>query len=272
MRGNEELSHAQATKACCAELYSHEGVRVLLGEALHPGGLALTARLAELLELKREDRVLDVAAGVGATACYLGRIVQCRVEGLDLSTANLQRARQSSEEAGLDGPVHFLAGDAEALPYRDYVFDAVVSECAFSTFPGKVCAAKEIFRVLRPGGHVGLADVTVEPGALSDELRGILSRAACLADAGTVDGYQKSFFEAGFKGFRVEDHSQALVTLLGKVRARLQLGRLASRAGVVSVGRLDLDAVERVVDQVEDMVRNGRVGYVLLVTKRPNET
>ena len=262
----------QATKACCAQLYSHDGVRLLLGETLHPGGLALTARLAELLELRREDCVLDVAAGHGASARYLTGALQCRVETLDLSTANLQRARQSSEEAGLDGTVRFLAGDAEALPYRDRVFDAVLCECAFSTFPGKALAAREIFRVLRPGGRVGLADVTVEPEALPDELRGILLRAACLADAGTVDGYQRFFLEAGFEGFRVEDHSQALVMLLGEVRARLQLGRLASLAGLLPVGRFDLDAVERVVDQVEGMVRSGRVGYILLVAKRPNET
>lgn len=270
MRGNDELSYAQATKACCAELYSHEGIRLLLGETLHPGGLALTARLAELLELKREDRVLDVAAGLGATARYLTRIVQCQVEGLDLSTANLQRARQSSQEAGLDGTVRFLAGDAEALPYRDRVFDAVLSECAFSTF-SKVLAAKEIFRVLRPGGRVGLADVTVEPEALSDELRGILLRAACLADAETAEGYQRFFVQAGFEGFRVEDHSQILFRLLGKVRVRLQLGLLASLAGVLPVGRFDLDAVERGVDQVENLVRDGKVGYVLLVAKRPDE-
>jgi len=203
VREDEQLSHAQATKVCCAELYSHEGIRFLLGETLHPGGLALTARLAELLELKREDRVLDVAAGLGATARYLTRIVQCQVEGLDLSKANLHRARQSPEP-GLDGTVRFVAGDAEALPYRDRVFDAVLSECAFSTFPGKTLAAREIFRVLRPGGRVGLADVTVEPEALSDELRGILLRAVCLGDAGTAEGYRRFFFEAGLEGFRVE--------------------------------------------------------------------
>jgi len=213
-----------------------------------------------------------VAAGHGTSARYLTKTVQCQVEALDLTTANLQRARRSSEEAGLDGTVRFLAGDAEALPYRDCVFDAVLSECAFSTFPGKTLAAKEIFRVLRPGGRVGLADVTIELGTLPDELRSILLRAACLADAGTADGYQRFFLQAGFEGFCVEDHSRTLLTLLEGVRARLQLGRLASWAGVLPVGRLDLDAVERVVDQVEDMVRNGRVGYVLLVAKRPNET
>lgn len=86
MRGTEQRSDMQAQKACCAELYSHEGIRLLLGEAFHPGGLALTARVAQLLQLGPEDRVLDVAAGLGASARYLARTIGCRVEALDLST------------------------------------------------------------------------------------------------------------------------------------------------------------------------------------------
>lgn len=270
MRGGEEAADARASKACCAELYSHEGIRLLLGETFRPGGLALTARLAELIGLRREDHVLDVAAGLGASALYLARGVGCQVEGVDLSLRNLSRARRSSEEAGLDGTVRFLAGDAEALPYRDRVFDAVLSECAFSTFPDKARAARELVRTLRPGGRLGLGDVTVEPEALPEELRSVLLRAACLGDARTVEGYRGCLLEAGFEGFRVEEHPEALSTLLGQVRARLQLGRLASLVGLSPIGGLDLDAAERIVDQIARLVWDGKVGYVLLVAERPD--
>lgn len=268
MSGSDPTPRAEALKACCAELYSREGIRLLLGEALHPGGLALTARVAALLELRRQDRVLDVAAGPGATARYLARTIGCRVDALDLSATNLARARQGSEKAGRDGAVRFLAGDAEALPYRDRVFDAVLSECAFSTFPDKAQAAREIFRVLRSGGRLGLADVTLGPEALPDELRGILLRAACLADARTVEGYRRCLLEAGFDGFRIEEHPEALATLLGQVRARLRLAQLASLTGLLPVGDLDLDAVDRIVDKIDGLVQDGRAGYVLLVAER----
>ncbi len=271
MRESDQPSRAEALKACCAQLYSREGIGLLLGESLHPGGLALTARVAELLQLRSGDRMLDVGAGLGATALYLARTLGCRVAALDLSTTNLVGACQSSNMAGLDGAVRFLVGDAEALPFRDRVFDAVLSECAFSTFPDKAQGAREIFRVLRPGGHLGLTDVTVESEALPDELRGILLRAACLADARTLEGYRNVFLQTGFDGFRIEEHSEALATLLGQVRARLKLVRLASLARLLPVGSLDLDAAERIVDQIDGLVRAGRAGYVVLIAERPDE-
>jgi ubiquinone/menaquinone biosynthesis C-methylase UbiE len=227
--------------------------------------------VAELLELRGEDRVLDVAAGLGASARHLARTIGCRVEGLDLSATNLSRARRGSVEAGLDGTIRLVAGDAEALPFRDRVFDAVLSECAFSTFPDKAQAAREIFRVLRPGGRLGLSDVTVESGALPDELQGILLQAACLADARTQEDYRGMFQGAGFDTFFIEEHSQALSNLLEQVRTRLGLARPASLAGLLPVGFRDLDAVDHIVDQIDGLVRKGSVGYIVLVARRPDE-
>jgi len=270
VRGREETARTQAVHRCCTELYSHDGIRFLLGETFHPGGLELTARVAERLGLGRQTRVLDVAAGLGASARHLARAIGCRVEGLDLSVANLGRARRSSEEAGLDGIVHFVAGDAEALPFRDQSFDAVVSECAFSTFPDKARAACEIFRVLRPGGRLGLSDVTVEPGALPDDLQTILLQAACLADARTGEDYHDIFRGAGFDEFTIEEHPQALFTLLAQIRSRLALARSVSLAGQLPVDCRDLDAVDRIVDQIHRLIEERRVGYVVLIAKRPN--
>jgi hypothetical protein len=268
MIGDDQALSGQALKGCCAELYSSEGIRLLLGDSLRPGGLALTARVAALVGLTRAERVLDVAAGLGTTALYLGKTIGCRVEALDLSITSLGRAR--AKLAGQDGAVRFLVGDAEALPYRDRAFDAVFSECAFSTFPNKARAAREIFRVLRPGGRLGFTDMAVEPGALPAGLHGVLLRVACLADARTVEGYQSVLREAGFDGFRVEEHPEALVTLLAQVRARLELVRLVSPAGLLPApGReLDLDAVGGILDQLDTLVREGRVGYVSLVAER----
>ncbi|MBI3780307.1 MAG: methyltransferase domain-containing protein [candidate division NC10 bacterium] len=271
MMGSEAPSQAQTIKACCADLYSRDVTRLLLGEALHPGGLALTRRLAELLGLGKEDLVLDVAAGLGASALHLAQTVGCRVEGLDLSEANLVHARRSAEEAGLDGVVRFQAGDAETLPYQDGVFDAVFSECAFCTFPDKERAAREIFRVLRPGGRLGLADVTVEQEALPDELRGIVLRAACLADAETAETYRSLFLQAGFGRFLMEEHPEALSTLVAEIRTRLRIGRFASKAGLLPFDDIDLDVAERIMAQIEALVEDGKVGYVVLIAERANE-
>lgn len=258
-------------KACCCDLYSRDITRLVLGETLHPGGLALTTRMAELLELAKADLVLDVAAGLGASALHLAKTVGCRVEGLDLSEANLLRARRNAEEAGLAATVRFVAGDAEALPYADWVFDSVLSECAFCTFPDKARAAREIFRVLRLGGRLGLADVTIEPETLPDELRGTFLRAACLADARTAESYRSFFLNVGFDRFLSEQHPEALSTLLGQIWARLRLGGLASQAGLFSFDDFNLGAAERILTQIEGLIENGKVGYVVLIAERPDE-
>ena len=271
MSAEETRPDPQAVKACCADLYSRDGIRLILGETLHPGNLALTARLAKLLGLTNRARVLDVGAGPGASAHYLARTLGCRVAGLDLSHANLARAVRRVSEWGVAGAVALSVGDAAALPYREGVFDAVVAECAFSTFPEKERVARELFRVLAPGGRLGLADVTIQPGALPGEWSGMLMQAACLADARPVEGYQGILAEAGFKRFSSEAHREALSSLLGMVRRHLLLGHLAGWARQPPFPGLDLGMAESIVEGAARLVRNGALGYVLLIAQRPHE-
>ena len=58
-------------KLCCATFYQSDAIRMLLGNVFHPGGLALTEHLGQVIKLDAGDRVLDVASGQGASAIYL---------------------------------------------------------------------------------------------------------------------------------------------------------------------------------------------------------
>ncbi|MGH3681021.1 MAG: class I SAM-dependent methyltransferase, partial [Natronosporangium sp.] len=161
---------AEQIKSCCATAYSSDLVAMLLGPAYHPGGLALTRRLAGQLDLRPGQRVLDVASGRGATARLLTTEYGVDVTGIDLSPANVDHATGAATD--LPG-VRFQVGDAERLPVPTAAVDAVVCECAFCTFPDKPTAAAELARVLRPGGRVGISDVVAEPGRLPPELTGL---------------------------------------------------------------------------------------------------
>jgi len=66
-----EASGATAIKQCCANLYESEFAKLLLGDSFHPGGLKLSERLGQLLELGEHSRVLDVASGRGNSALFL---------------------------------------------------------------------------------------------------------------------------------------------------------------------------------------------------------
>ena len=179
---------AEEVKSCCATAYESDWARLLLGDSLHPGGMALTERLGELLGLGPGKRVLDVAAGKGASAIFLARRFGCEVVGVDYSARNAAEAARAAESAGVVGLVSFRQGDAERLPFEDGEFDAVVCECAYCTFPDKAAAAREFHRVLRPGGSVGLSDLT-RSGSIGPELQTLLAWVACLGDARPVKGY-----------------------------------------------------------------------------------
>ena len=69
-----QATSATEIKTCCASLYESDWTRLLLGDSFHPGGLNLTERLGELLDLGPGQRVLDVAAGVGTSAIFLARL------------------------------------------------------------------------------------------------------------------------------------------------------------------------------------------------------
>src|SRR5689334_16551302 len=163
-----ERHDAGEIKQCCARLYESEIVTRLLGESFHPGGAALTERLGQLLSLTPESRVLDAASGRGTSAILIAQRFGCAVIGVDLSAQNVDLANAEAHRLGLAGRVSFRVGDAERLPLDDETVDAVICECAFCTFPDKRAAALEFARVLKPGGRVGLSDITRAPGPPSE--------------------------------------------------------------------------------------------------------
>lgn len=252
-------------KSCCAAAYSSDLVAMLLGEAYHPGGLALTRRLAGHLALRPGQEVLDVASGPGATARLLATEHRVRVTGVDLSKSNVGSATRQA--AGVDG-IRFQVGDAERLPLPEASVDAVVCECAFCTFPDKPTAAAELARVLRPGGRLGITDVTVEPDRLPGSLTGLAARVACIADARPASAYTTLLGEAGLRVTVTERHDEAMARMIDQIEARLRLLTLTRRDQVTSLG-LDPGQASEVLAAAREAVAGGVIGYCLLVAAKP---
>ena len=114
-------------------------------------------QLCEAVDIRGGERVLDVAAGNGnATLAAAHRFA--RVTSTDYVPALLERGRLRAEAEGLD--VTFHVADAEALPYADDSFDAVLSTFGVMFAPDHTRAARQMLRVCRPGGRIGLASWT----------------------------------------------------------------------------------------------------------------
>ncbi len=242
--------------ACCAAFYEQDWVRALLGDAFHPGGEALSRRLLEDLELATGDRVLDLACGTGTTALLAHDLYDVRVTGLDASTSNLDRARVRARSR----PVTFVGGYAHALPFDDDAFDAVLCECAVSTFADKPAVAREVRRVLAPGGRLGITDMAVYD-ALPEDLAAFGQGWACVDDALTLEGYRALFASAGLAVLRVEDESAALHDMVLQLKKRLLVAGLGQAQGIEQGMGIDLPTLRGMLDRAKTLVNDGTVRY-----------
>jgi ubiquinone/menaquinone biosynthesis C-methylase UbiE len=114
-------------------------------------------QLCETLDLRAGQRVLDIAAGNGNVSLAAARR-WCEVTSTDFVPALLARGQARAAAEGFN--IAFQEADAEALPFADASFDAVVSTYGVMFTPDQEKAATEILRVCRPGGKVGLANWT----------------------------------------------------------------------------------------------------------------
>lgn len=259
---------ASEIKSCCAAVYGSDAARILLGDSFHPGGTGMTDRLADRLGIGPRTRVLDIAAGVGTSAIHLASRRGCYVVATDLSESNLAEGERRAGVAGVSDLVDFRRADAEDLDVGAAAFDAVVCECAFCTFPDKAAAARSMARALRPGGRVGISDLTTR-GALPDEMHSLLAWVACIADALPVDGYRDALASGGLHVDGVEVCDEALHEMVESIRARIAGARLLVATGQLSLPGVDLEEARVLARAAKKTVEEGALGYVLITASNP---
>jgi SAM-dependent methyltransferase len=124
--------------------------------------------------LEPGERVLDVGSGAGTDSLVAALMVgpQGAVRGIDMTPEMLAKARAGAAELGLEN-VSYVEGEAESLPFADGSFDVVVSNGVIDLVPDKDAVFAEIHRVLRPGGRIQIADVTIQRPASEEGRRNI---------------------------------------------------------------------------------------------------
>ena len=257
-----------AAKICCADLYSSELARLILGDSLHPGGLRATNRLGRVMGLRPGWRVLDLACGMGSSAAAVSRVFHCHVTGLELGADAVATSRRRTLEQPVPADVSFVRGDAESPPFRSAAFDAVIIECATSLFINKPEAIQEVSRLLRPGGVLGLSDVTVEPGSLPPELDSAVGMMLCLTDALPSDGYQSLLENGGFTMMGREDVSDEISALLSELRSKLVLWQTFAGPAAGFTDDLAASAPD-LIDRIGNLVQRGQIGYWLYAARKP---
>jgi arsenite methyltransferase len=214
--------------ACCADTQTDFGSG--LYDALELAELPGPAVLASLgcgnpiavAELRPGETVLDLGSGGGIDVLLSARRVGLggSAIGLDMTDEMLELARRNAAEAGASN-VTFVKGTIEAIPLRDASVDVVISNCVINLAADKVAVFREIARVLRPGGRVGVTDIVAANELTLAERAARGGFAECVAGALSFDEYETGLRAAGLESVEVQTtHRVADGMFAAIVRAR----------------------------------------------------
>lgn len=166
----------------------------------------------DFASIKKGDHVLDLGSGAG-NDCFVARAIvgeEGMVTGLDMTDQMIRKARENCEKLGFRN-VEFVNGDIEEMPFGEKRFDVVISNCVLNLVPDKTKAFREIFRVLKPGGHFCVSDVVIK-GALSEKMKKDAEMyAGCVSGASEMNEYLKNIENSGFINLKI--HKQKEIKL-----------------------------------------------------------
>ncbi len=161
-------------------------------------------------ELREGERVLDLGSGGGIDVLLSAQRVGPKgfAYGVDMTDEMLDLARRNAAKAGATN-VEFLRGEIEAVPLPDEAVDVVISNCVVNLSTDKPAVLNEMFRVLVPGGRIGISDVVAEDTLTPQERISRGSYVNCIAGALSRTEYLDGLAAAGFVDAEVTFTHQA---------------------------------------------------------------
>jgi len=220
---------AGMTASCCGSSAAHPCCGTTAAEAVggfsqglyregETDGLPEEAVLASLgcgnpiavADLHEGERVLDLGSGGGIDVLLSARRVGPAgfAYGVDMTDDMLELARRNAAEAGAAN-VEFRKGQIEDLPLPDASVDVVISNCVINLSVDKPAVLAEMFRVLVPGGRIGITDVVAEDHMSPADRAAAGSYAGCIAGALSRAEYLDGLAAAGFAGASVTFTTEA---------------------------------------------------------------
>lgn len=193
----------------------------------------------QFAQIRKGDVVIDLGSGAG-NDCFIARAETGetgKVIGIDFTEAMIRKARENAEKLQLHN-VEFRQGDIEQMPVSADTADVVVSNCVLNLVPNKANVFKEIYRVLKPGGHFCISDIVLT-GELPQKLQEAAEMyAGCVAGAIQKDDYLGIIAEAGFVGVAVQKEKTIVIPddiLSGYLDAQQLADFRAGTTGIYSI-------------------------------------
>ena len=228
---------SSATDSCCGTGSAADAVGGFSENLYREGetdGLPDEAVLASLgcgnpiavADLHEGERVLDLGSGGGIDVLLSARRVGPSgfAYGVDMTDDMLQLARQNAAKAGASN-IAFLKGEIEALPLPDASVDVVISNCVINLSTDKPAVLAEMFRVLVPGGRIGITDVVAEDHLTPADRAAAGSYVGCIAGALSRAEYLDGLTAAGFTELSVAFTTEAAPGLHSAIIRAVKPGR-----------------------------------------------
>jgi arsenite methyltransferase len=200
---------------CCSDTSVTEGIQ--LYDAAARESLPDAAVLASLgcgnpvavADLREGETVLDLGSGGGIDVLLSARRVgpTGRAIGVDMTDEMLALARRNVEEAGASN-VEFRKGTIEALPLEDASVDVVISNCVINLASDKGSVFREIARVLRPGGRMGVSDIVADDLLTAEQRAERGSYVGCIAGALSFREFRAGLQSVGLTSIELEPTHQ----------------------------------------------------------------
>ncbi|KUO09268.1 arsenite methyltransferase [Streptomyces sp. DSM 15324] len=155
-------------------------------------------------ELREGERVLDLGSGGGIDVLLSARRVgpTGKAYGLDMTDEMLALALANAAKAGATN-VEFLKGTIEAVPLPANTIDVVISNCVINLSTDKPAVFAETFRVLKPGGRIGVSDVVADDTLTTDQRAERGDHVGCIAGALSFAEYRAGLAAAGFTDIEI---------------------------------------------------------------------
>jgi arsenite methyltransferase len=197
-------------------------------------------------ELHEGETVLDLGSGGGIDVLLSAKRVgpTGKAYGLDMTEEMLALARQNATQAGATN-VEFLKGQIEAIPLPAQTVDVVISNCVVNLSTDKPAVFAETYRVLKPGGRIGITDVIAEDHLSAEDRAERGAWVGCIAGALTKTEYEHGLAAAGFADVSVAFTHQVGDGLHSAIIKATRPADATSATGVATATRRELPVVQQ---------------------------
>jgi ubiquinone/menaquinone biosynthesis C-methylase UbiE len=207
-------SHTESTLSCCGPSCCGDGIDYTVFsdsyekiDGYNPDAdLGLGCGIpTEYAKIRKGDTVVDLGSGAG-NDCFVARALTGstgKVIGIDMTEPMIEKANQNVKKLGYNN-VEFRLGDIEEMPVESDSTDVVISNCVLNLVPDKAKAFSEIFRILKPGGHLSVSDVVLR-GDLPARIKNAAEMyAGCVSGAIDIQKYLGMMSASGLKNILIQ--------------------------------------------------------------------